>query len=471
MIFKEQEVEMNARSLAGAAAVALGIVCTGTLAFSQTEGLSQTEGPGARPGLPGWHLWGSYSTGSGRGGLAVCMDDIAKYCAGQTAGAARACLSQHSDSLSGACKAQLAPPPPNPANEVRPPCSHSPVCGERVSRAAQQLIVWQQTLGYTFSYPYQLPPSEARIYGGGISRGGVSAVDLDSKGNLWAFQRNDPGQPQLFKFGPDHKLLLAIGNDVLTYQYKPHGIKVDAQDNVWICDADGATIKKISPDGKILLTLGVRGKRGDWDEAKGQRLLWQPVMIGFGPNGDIYIFEGHANESPDDTDSGDSTNHLGAARVIHLDKNAKFINQWYGDSVGQGKFAQTHGSAVDPVTGQVWIGDREEYRIVVYDANGKFIKTIQMRNLVCALYFDRQGQLWMGSGHDGQILKIDREGNVLGAIGNGPAGTGPGGSAGPGQFEEASYLTMDSQGNLIAADTGISHITVMTPPKTQAVAH
>src|ERR1035441_6471626 len=48
------------------------------------------------------------------------------------------------------------------------------------------------------------------------------------------------------------------------------------------------------------------------------------------------------------------------------------LNQWYGNNTGPGKFAQTHGSAVDPKNGDVWIGDREEYRIVVYDANGKF---------------------------------------------------------------------------------------------------
>ena len=92
---------------------------------------------------------------------------------------------------------------------------------------------------------------------------------------------------------------------------------------------------------------------------------------------------------------------------------------------GPGKFAQTHGSAVDPKRGDVWIGDREEYRIVVYDANGKFIKTLSMRNPACALYFDRSGQLWMGSGQDGQFLKIDQDGSVLGAIGRG-SGTGPG---------------------------------------------
>ena len=49
-----------------------------------------------------------------------------------------------------------------------------------------------------------------------------------------------------------------------------------------------------------------------------------------------------------------------------------------------GKFSAVHGLAVDPRSGDVWIGDREEYRIVVYTGDGKFLRTMQMRNLVCA---------------------------------------------------------------------------------------
>src|SRR5207244_6151277 len=124
-----------------------------------------------------------------------------------------------------------------------------------------------------------------------------------------------------------------------------HSMAVDAEDNVWIADTNGATVMKLSPNGQLLMTLGVRGRRGDWNEAKGQKLLWQPVMIAFGQKGDVYIAEGHADESPNDTDSSDPANNLGAARVINLDKTGKFINQWYGNSVGQGKFDSEIGRA------------------------------------------------------------------------------------------------------------------------------
>jgi len=300
-------------------------------------------------------------------------------------------------------------------------------------------------MGYAFTYPYVLPPGF----------GGVPAVALDSKGNLWAFQRADPGKPQLFKFDLNHKLILQVGPDVIGYQDKAHGMAVDAEDNVWITAANSATVMKISPDGQLLLTIGTRGRRGDWDEAKGQRLLWQPLMVAFAPNGDVYISEGHANESPNDAESDDPANNMGAARIIHLDKNGKFINQWFGNEVGQGKFSSAHGLAVDPQTGDVWIGDREEYRIVVYSSDGTFIKTMQMRNLVCALYFDSHGNPWMATGQDGQFVKLDRNGRVLGAIGNGMG-------IGHGEFIEASYWVMDKQDNLYAGDTSVGRITKMT---------
>jgi len=409
---------MKGRHFAGVAAVALGMVITTTLAFSQAK----------EPERPGWFLQGSAPDPGGRlvvgpGGRVIAAP------AGAVSGR-------------GAI--------PAPAAGAVPACSHSPVCGNRLggARSALQRVEWKQTMGFTYAYPVDLPE------GGG----GASAVGINSKGDLWVFQRNAVGKPQLFQFGPDRKLIRTVGDEVIGHQDKAHGMAIDAGDNVWICDANGATVMKLSPEGKLLMTLGVRGKRGDWDEAKGQRLLWQPMDLAFAPNGDIYIGEGHSNESPNDTDSGDPANTLGAARVIHLDKNGTFINQWYGNSVGQGKFSMAHGIAVDPKNGNVWIGDREEYRLVVYTADGKFVKTIQMRNLMCAVDFDPQGNLWVASGQDGQLLKIDQNGNVLGAVGNG-SGTGEG------QFIETNYMAWDKQGNLYTGDTSVGRVTEMVASK------
>src|SRR6266508_4329163 len=125
-------------------------------------------------------------------------------------------------------------------------------------------------------------------------------------------------------------------------------------------------------------------------------------------------------------------------------------------SVRRASFISTR--TVDPCNGDVWIGDREEYRIVVYSSDGTFKKTMQMRNLVCALYFDSHGEPWMATGQDGQFVKLDRYGKVLGAIGNGMG-------IGTGQFIEASYWAMDKQDNLYAGDTSVGRVTRMVAPR------
>jgi len=322
-------------------------------------------------------------------------------------------------------------------------CTRSPICAWSRERNAIAHELRRPDLAFTFAYPFTLPE------GGG----GVSAVAINSKGHLFAFQRNAVGKPQLFEFDGNHALVRTIGDDVIGHQNKAHGMAIDRDDNIWICDENGDTVMKLSPEGKLLMTIGVKGQRGDWDEARGQRLLWQPLHLAFGPNGDIYIGMGHANESPNDTDKS-ATNNSGAARVLHLDQNGRFINQWFGNHAGQGHFSMVHAIAVNPDDGNVYIADREEYRLVVYNGDGQFVRTIQMRNLTCGLYVDPHKQLWLATGQDGQIFKIDWDGHVLGAIGNGPG-------RGEGQFVESNYMAMDTRGNLYSGDTSVGRITML----------
>lgn len=463
---------MNGRYFGGGVIAALAIVCTAGLAFSQTFGHAETSGP-AKNGSPAWHLQGSFPDPGGntivdneghvtvperdrsgasrvaasRGVIAACTDDAAKLCSSAAAGPAqRACLQKNADGLSPSCKTALTAAIANASQG----CSHSTICTRKggPSRGAMQRVEYDNNMGYTYSYPYPIP----------VGSGGIPSVALDSKGNLWVFKRAPAGTPQLLKFSPDHKLILSVGDDVIHHQEKAHGMAVDKDDNVWICDAGEATVTELSPEGKVLLVIGTKGHRGDWVEDKGQRLLWQPVMVAFAPNGDLFIAEGHSNESPNDTDSDDPTNNLGTARVIHLTHDGKYVSQFYGDDVGPGKFDAVHGFAIDPKNGNLWVGDREQYRIVVYTNDGKYLRTMDVRNLVCALEFDPHGNPWMASGQDGQFQKLTQDGKVIGAVGNGMG-------IGPGQFIEASYFVFDKNMNIYAGDTSVGRVTVMVAPK------
>ena len=412
--------------MTGAAVVCASMAVTN--AWSQVSSAvppveyATTSSP-AKDGMPAWFIRGSYTltgpTSVAPGGKVTVLERPAKR------------------------------PTARAINAV-PGCERSIICANPIGPARTSVlrVTYQENLGYRYQYPYNIPPGP----------GGAVAVALDRADNLWVLQRKPQGMPKLFKFDAGAKLVLTVPESVTGDMLKAHGMKVDAQGNVWILDTSLATAKKISPDGKLLQTIGTSGKRGDWDEAKGQRLLWEPVMIDFGANGDIYIAQGHGHESPNDVGSGDPFNNLGNSRILHLDKDGNFKNQYFGNNHGPGKFYSAHGFAVDPKTGNLWIGDREDYRIVILTADGKFVKTLQTTNLVCAIQFDAEGEPWYASGQDGQFLKIDRNGKVLGAIGRGMG-------IDEGEFMEASYWSFDARNNLYAGDTNIARITKMLAPQ------
>ena len=121
-----------------------------------------------------------------------------------------------------------------PAGYVATPnCQGSPICGREGGPPRNQLarVVYDQNLGYTFSYPYVLPKGF----------GGVPAVALDSKDNLWVFKRSPQGVSQVLKYDANRKLIAELPESVVGFHEKAHGMAVDAQDNLWITDAGQAS--------------------------------------------------------------------------------------------------------------------------------------------------------------------------------------------------------------------------------------
>src|SRR5437899_7053045 len=221
---------MERRHFAGFVALSLGMILGGT------PGVSESQPPAEGPAVgetPAWFLQGSFPDPTGR---AVVDPSGHVTVPARSGGGGRGAAGN---------TAVAAPPAPNVGET--PACRRSPLCGNRLGRTRQSLqrVQWKQTMGYTFTYPYVLPPGF----------GGVPAVALDSKGNLWAFQRADAGKPQLFKFDRNYKLILQVGQDVIGHQDKAHGMVVDGDDNVWISATNSATLMKISPEGKLLLTI------------------------------------------------------------------------------------------------------------------------------------------------------------------------------------------------------------------------
>lgn len=204
-------------------------------------------------------------------------------------------------------------------------------------------------------------------------------------------------------------------------QSRPHGMRIDRDDNIWVTDQQCNTVIKFSVNGDVLLRLGTSGKAGTWDEAKGDHLFNQPTDIAFGPNGDVFVSTGHGGPDP---------------RIVRFDKTGKFITTW-SLKHEDGTPALIHTLVVN-AKGEVYAGDRESKRLRVFDSNGKPLREVPMKQLICGLYIDAKNQLWMTTGMDGMVLRIDWDGKILGYVGKSGFGAY--------EFGEAHYMTISADG-------------------------
>lgn len=257
----------------------------------------------------------------------------------------------------------------------------------------------------------------------GMSLGAPSSVAMSSKGHILVFNR---GPHPLVEFDREGKFVRTLGEG--RYE-RPHGMRLDAQDNIWTTDVNGHTVTKMSAQGEVLLVLGVKGQPGDWNEAAGSRLLNQPTDVAIGPTGEIFVVQGHGRAE---------------ARILRFDKSGKFLKSWGGNGTGPGQFDIAHSIVVDS-RGLIYVADRQNRRVQIFDADGRLTKEWKYAGLPCGLHIDPSGQMYMVSGFSGQILKLDANGRPLAATGQ------PGKALG--EFGEAHYLTLGPRGEIYVADT------------------
>jgi len=259
----------------------------------------------------------------------------------------------------------------------------------------------------------------------GTTMGAPAAVAFDSKGHLFVLNR---GPQPLMEFDANGKFIRIVGEGFsLT---RAHGFRIDREDNFWVSDVGGHTVQKLSPQGQVLLTLGTKGQAGEWNEAAGSRRLNEPNDLAIGRNGDIFVVQGH-------------TPGKGDPRVLKFDKNGTFLKTWGGKGTEPGQFEVAHGIAVD-AKGLLWVMDRENQRIEVFDQDGKFVRELKYAGLPCSVQIGTQ-YIYMVNGFAGQVLRLDLDGKVLAATGK------PG--KGLGEFGEAHFVAVSPKGEIYVADT------------------
>ena len=271
---------------------------------------------------------------------------------------------------------------------------------------------------------YVVAPTAVRLPAG-KTMGATASVAFDGDGHLWVLSR---GEQAFFEFNPDGTYIRSFGDGLFT---RSHGLRIDRQGNLWATDVGGHIVVKMSRDGKTLLTIGTKGEAGEWNEAAGSRKLNQPNDVVIAENGDIFIAQGH---TPGPT---------GDARVLKFDKDGKFVKSWGGKGSGPGQFQVAHGIAIDS-KGLLWVADRENQRIQLFDQNGTFVREIKYKGLPCSLDIGRQF-IYMVNGFAGQVLRMDLNGKVLAAMGK------PG--KGPGEFGEAHMIAVNQKDEIYVADS------------------
>ena len=225
----------------------------------------------------------------------------------------------------------------------------------------------------------------------------------------------------------------------------PHKIRIspyDPQHRVWVVGETKNVVYVFSNDGKQLLqTLGEEGVAAD-DE----RHFGKPQDVAFLPDGSVLVADGLIN-----------------SRIVKLDRNGKFVMSWGTKGSEPGQFNAVHAVAVDR-NRHVYVADRANKRVQVFDENGKFIAVwpnIRFPNDI--LVSNATQDIWVSDNMTAEVLKYDTNGNRLYSWNaSGPV---------PGGFGELHELSVDSKGIVYTADNVLGRPQKLIPKPGADPAH
>ncbi len=179
----------------------------------------------------------------------------------------------------------------------------------------------------------------------GFALGQVSGVGVDSHNHVFVFHRGD--RPILSFDDGTGKIIASWGDGMFAF---PHGLTVDRQDNVWVTDTEHHQVFKFTHNGELLMTVGAKDVPGlDGNHFNG------PTDVAVTPSGEFYVSDGYGN-----------------SRVAKFSNKGEFLFEWGGKGTQTGEFDLPHGIALD-AQGRVYVADRSNARIQVFDGNGKFL--------------------------------------------------------------------------------------------------
>lgn len=239
--------------------------------------------------------------------------------------------------------------------------------------------------------------------------GEVIRVHIERNGNVWVFHRCfsvvppghatcvDRGEanPPILEFDLSGKLIRSFGDGLFAY---PHGFTVAEDGNLWATDVNdeaqilgmpaknsngvvmGQEVLKISPTGKILMTLGKEGVSGD-----GPDTFDRPTGVAIAPNGDIFVSDGHYPNAHHN------------ARILKFSKDGKFIKSFGRLGSGDGEIDEPHDICIGGSQNRVYVADRRNRRIDVFDQDGNFIMAWKQFGQPSSVFVGKDDTIYVGA--------------------------------------------------------------------------
>jgi DNA-binding beta-propeller fold protein YncE len=207
-----------------------------------------------------------------------------------------------------------------------------------------------------------------------VSFGEVAGVAVNSHKHIFVFSRGNSTGPaygaaaaQLLEFLPNGTYEREIGHNLYGWSYA-HAVKIDKDDNIWVADKGSDVVVKFDRQGRVAMVFGRKQEASDEETGPLKHphpplpaivgMFRQVTDIAWDSAGNSYISDGYIN-----------------ARVAKFDKDGNWVKSWGEPGDQPGQFLQPHSIAVDAAD-RVYVADRGNRRIQVFDGDGKFIRQI-----------------------------------------------------------------------------------------------